>query len=110
MDEALDQWGVAFIIQLNAVEARHLVIEEDCDEDVQQAYKDWPVPIKLCARKLTVDMVTESTARHLSSFDDLNGWDPTTAIADVGESVVAMQTDANGNRYYGRSNSAHTPI
>ncbi len=40
VDEALDQWGVAFITELGAIEARLQVIQEDYDENVQQKYKD----------------------------------------------------------------------
>ncbi len=88
------------------------MIKKDYDEDVQQAYKDLPVPSRLCATKLIVEMVTQSSARHLSSFDDLDNWDPATAAAITGESLAGVQTDVSvghGDGRSGRSSSAHTP-
>ena len=97
VDEALDKWGVASITELDAIEERHRVIEEDYDGDAQQAFQEVPVPSKLCAKTSIVEMVTESSARQLSSLDDLDDWDPTSTNVNLGESLEGMQTEVSTN-------------
>ena len=70
VDEALDQWGVASISELDAIEARQQVIQEDYAEDVEQAYKELLIPSKLCARKTIMELTANLSAEPVGSFDD----------------------------------------
>ena len=59
LDEALDQWSAATIVEVDAVDADHLTIEEDHAREVQFALVNLPVSSKLCATKATTEETVE---------------------------------------------------
>ncbi len=50
LDEALEQWGAATNLELDAVDANHLTIDYDLARDVQFVLDNLPAPSKLCDR------------------------------------------------------------
>ena len=68
-------------------------MQEDYAEDVEQPYKELPIPSKLCARKSIMELTAHLNAEPVSSFDDLDDLDPAATVANVRAS--SEETQAN---------------